>query len=320
MSNSSLKEIYKRIKKAKDVLIITHRIPDADAIGSMLALASIIERLGIAVDTVVTKIPDFALLIPGHEKLKTELSKEYDLIIMVDVSSRGQLACFEYLYDCTEKLIIIDHHAVVLSTDIMHYIDSNAASATMLIYQLAVCNGIDIDFDLANSLYAGLLSDTGGLMHSNVTSEALDMASFLLKKGLNHSDLFFKFVKREYTLDYLYLEKVAIENLEIIDGTIAFCFLDYDSISKYVVEDPADYVYLGRYTKGVEVSILIVEEQPNTYRVSLRSNKYLDVSAVAKQFGGGGHMHASGIRFNDDYDIMKKKIIDQIRKNMEDYK
>lgn len=79
-------------------------------------------------------------------------------------------------------------------------------------------------------------------------------------------------------------------------------------------EAPKEFVNLGRYIKNVEVSILIVEEEPNKYRASLRSKKYLDVSEVAKKFNCGGHKHASGIRFIGDYNITKEKIINEVIK------
>lgn len=81
------------------------------------------------------------------------------------------------------------------------------ASTTMIIYYFAKANNIKIDLKLATYLYVGLLTDTGGFAHQNTTSEVFDVASDLLKTGLNHNKLYIDFIKKEYTLDYLLLEK-----------------------------------------------------------------------------------------------------------------
>ena len=315
MNGSSLLEIYERIKSSKNVLIITHRSPDGDAIGSANALSLIIKKLNIPVTILVTDIPDFVSLLPNIDNIVTVNDKEYDLMIMVDVSSKQQLGVFEELYDLENK-IIIDHHNVQLDDSIMHYVDSSAASTTMIIYELIQCCNIEMDYDIAVPLYLGLLTDTGGFAHNNTTSEVFLVASKLLEFGIGHNEFYEKLIRRDYTIDYLYLKRKVIENLEIIYEKIAFSFLDFDTISKNEYDTPKDLVHVGRGLVGVEASVLIIEENPNSYRVSLRSNKYLDVSAVAGKFGGGGHKNASGIRFNDDYDLMKEKIVEAIKNEL----
>jgi len=312
MNNSNLLDIMDKIKSSKDVLIITHRSPDGDAIGSANALSLIIKKLNIPVTILVTDIPDFISLLPEVDNIVTSIDKNYDLVVMVDVSSKQQLGAFEYLYDMENK-IIIDHHNVMLDDSIMHYVDSNAASATMIIYKLINECNIEMNYDIAVSLYLGLITDTGGYAHNNTTSEVFLVASKLLDFGINHNEFYNKLIKREYTLDYLYLKKKVIENLCVIDDKIAFSFLDYDTINKYKYDTPKDLVHVGRGLKGIEVSVLIIEEEPNSYRVSLRSNKYLDVSLVAGMFGGGGHKNASGIRFKDNFEGTKKAIIEAIK-------
>ena len=314
MKNNDFVEIYEYMKQSKNVVVLAHQKPDGDAIGSLLAIKLILERINIQVDAVVTDIPEFAKLIPESEVLLTETSKEYDTIILADISSKKRLGELDYLYDENKRIIIFDHHEVELEKEYIHYIEPLISSTTMIIYKLARANNIEIDKLLAEYLYIGLLTDTGGFAYQNTTSEVFDMASYLLKTGINHNKLYTDFIKKEYDLDYLLLEKNVIDNLEIINKNIAFSFLSNEVINKYPYDAPKEFVDLGRYIKDVEVSILIVEEEPNSYRVSLRSRKYLDVSEVAKKFNGGGHKHASGIRFNGDYNINKENIINEVIK------
>ena len=145
------------------------------------------------------------------------------------------------------------------------------------------------------------------------------MASNLLKYGLDHSQLYFDFITAEYNLDYLMLEKIAIENMVLIDNEIAITFLSYNDIQRYPYDTPKNFVDLGKKIKGVEVSLIFIEENPNTYKVSLRSKTHLDVSEVAKKFGGGGHKFASGIRFIDNYEKMRNDILREVKKSLNDF-
>jgi len=312
--NDSFIEIYDSIKKSESVLIMAHQKPDGDAIGSMLALKLVIERMNVKADTVVTDIPDFTSMLPNSKELITETNNEYDLIILVDVSSKKRLGNLEYLYNEDKKIIIFDHHEVEMETKCMHYIDPSIASTTLIIYKFIKANKIEIDNILATYLYVGLLTDTGGFAYQNTSSEAFNMAADLLTTGINHSELYTNFIKKEYNHDYLLLEKTVIDNLEIINNSIAYSFLNNETISKYKNDAPKELVNLGRYLKGVEVSIIIIEEEINSYRVSLRSKNYVDVSEVAKKFNGGGHKRASGIKFIGDLEINKEKIINEIIK------
>ena len=141
---NNFKEIYNRILNAKDILILTHQRPDPDAIGSMLALKLILDELNINADVVVTEIPDFVEILPGHEFLLTKANKDYDLIILVDTSSKVQLGTHEDFYDQREKLIILDHHKAEVNGDIMRYIDDSAASNTVVVYEFCKANNINL--------------------------------------------------------------------------------------------------------------------------------------------------------------------------------
>jgi|GEM_PF-2345842 len=318
MENNSFVEIYNYIKQSKSIIVLSHQRPDGDAIGSLLALKLIIEKINIPVDIIVTDIPEFTKLMHGSESLLTKTNKAYDTIIFSDISSKKRLGKLDYLYDEEKRLVILDHHEVELEKECIHYIDPLISSTTMIIYKLAKANNIEIDEVLATYLYIGLLTDTGGFAYQNTTSEVFDMASDLIKTGINHNKLYTNFIRKEYNLDYLMLEKNVIENLEIINKNIAFSFLSNEIISKYAYDAPKEFVNLGRYIKNIEVSILIIEEKPNSYRVSLRSNKYLDVSKVSKKFNGGGHKHASGIEFIGNYEVNKENIINEISKYLLD--
>ncbi len=314
--NNNLKYIYEEIKKAKNVLILTHLNPDGDAIGSMLSLKLIIESLNIKVDALITNRLEFMKYLPKSEELLLETNKDYDLTIMVDLNAKNRLGSLEYLYDKSHKLIVLDHHNVEITDDITHYIDISASSATMVIYQFMKENNIPLTPDIAYYLYLGLLTDTGGFAHSNTTSRAFDMASELLTYDLNHNEMYYNFVKPNYDMNYLMLKKEVINNFQIIDNQIAVSFLTYDIIQKHPFDSPKIFVELGRHLKGIEVSVIFIEEEPDLYKVSLRSNNYLDVSAISKKFDGGGHSKASGIRFEGNYEKNKRNIINEIKKEL----
>ncbi|MDD2504865.1 MAG: bifunctional oligoribonuclease/PAP phosphatase NrnA [Bacilli bacterium] len=318
MNNTDLKIIYNKIKTSKNILILTHMNPDGDAIGSMIALKLIIEKLDIPVDAIVTNKLEFMEELSETKRLLTTTNKNYDLTILVDVNSKDRLGDLEYLYESATNLIILDHHKVNLPKEIIHYVDSNAPSATTIIYQLTKENDIEINSKIAKYLYLGLLTDTGGFAYNNTNSKTLSLAAKLLNYNLNHSEMYNSFITPEYDTNYLMLEKKTIENLEIINNKIAVSFLSHEDITKHPYGTPKDFVNLGRKIKDIEVSLMFIEEEPNKYKVSLRSKEYLDVSIIAKKFNGGGHKYASGIRFNKEYKKIKDQIILEINRLLED--
>lgn len=319
MSNITLKEIFGEIKKAENILILAHQKPDGDAIGSMLALKMIIDGIGLNSDAVVTDIPEFVKYMPGSENLLLETNKEYDLTIIVDLSSLKQFGSHENLFNGSKKTIIIDHHMMEVSNDILHYIESSYSSTTMILYEFMKENNIEINEDIAVNLYIGLITDTAGFSNRNTNKDTFKVSSELLSYGIDHNKVYKNHINPDYTMDYLMVKKEVIENLKIINGNIAFSYLCNDIISKYSYETPKEFVNLGKNISGVEVSILIIEEEKDIYRVSIRSKNYLDVSEIAKKFGGGGHKYASGIRFTGNYEDIKEKILSEIKEALNKY-
>lgn len=309
---TGLKEIYKKIKEAESVLLLAHLNPDGDAIGSIMAMKTIIERLNISVDGVITDKYDFISKVPEADKLLTETNKKYDLTIIVDTNNKNRLGHLDYLYDQSKEIIILDHHLVEGKINHLNYIDSTAPSATTVIYDFIKENNIELDYNLAFYLYLGLITDTGGFAFSNTSARAFNVASDLLSYGVSHGQMYADFITPEYNLNYLYLKAKAISNLEIIDEKVAVTHLTFQDITNHPYDVPKEFVNLGRKLENIEVSVIFVEEKPNTYKVSLRSKEYLDIAKVAEKFSGGGHKFASGIRFKDNYDEMKSAIIKEI--------
>lgn len=320
MSNINLKEIFNEIKKADNILLLSHQKPDGDAIGSMLALKMIIENVGINVEGVVTDLPEFAKDMPGNENLFLDTDKEYDLTIILDLSSLKQIGIHENLFNNSKNIIIIDHHMMEVSNDIFHYIEPSFSSTTMIIYEFIKENNIEINESIAENLYIGLITDTAGFSNRNTNKETFKMSSELLNYGIDHNKIYKNHINPDYIVDYLMIEKEVIENLKIIDENIAFSYLSNDVVNKYSYETPKEFVNLGKNILGIEVSILIIEEEKGIYRVSIRSKNYLDVSQIAKKFGGGGHKYASGIRFKGNYEEIKEKIIAEIKNALKENK
>jgi len=314
MKNKVLKEIYEEIKKSKRVLILSHQNPDGDAISSQLALSLVIKRMGILVDILAVDIPNNLKIIPGIENIKMNTNENYDLIILVDVSLKNRLGVFEYLYDSSKKIIVIDHHELKVDDGILHYINPSLASATIALYEFFIANNIEVDKTLATYLYIGILTDTGGFANKNTNTKTFEVATALLSTGINHHELYTEYARPEYDMAYLMLEKEVINNLEIIDNKIAFSFLSKEICEKYHYDTPKKFVNVGKNIKDVEVSVILIEES-ETYRVSIRSKSSIDAAQVAQAFKGGGHKYASGFRIKGEYDTIKKSIIEEIKNN-----
>ena len=175
---------------------------------------------------------------------------------------------------------------------------------------------MDISKDIGTCIMTGIITDTGGFRHPTITAETFDFTAELIRKGVNVSDIYKKALRTQTKANFL-LSKRAIERMEILeDGKVTFTYIDLKD-EEEVNAEPGDHeglVDLGRDIEGVEVSIFVREKEENTYRISLRSGNYVNVSDVCLVFGGGGHQRAAGATIQGTLEEVKEKVLKEIRK------
>lgn len=299
------------IKKYNSFLLIPHKNPDGDCIGSVSALAEAINAMGKEAKIAVPgKIPE-RLEFLWNDKYKYT-GQQYDVCITVDVAALYMIDDLkEKLFDKSNLTVCIDHHTTNSGFADFNCIDGNAAAAGEIVYKLihkhlnADCNAF-----CNECLYAAIVSDTGSFQYSNTTEETHLIAADLLKSGIN-SQRIMRLLFENKKIESLKFMSEIIQNMEFFfDGKLCITFIDKNSLNKYglTFEAVDEYSSLPRSVKGVEVGVLLKIYSENEIKISLRSNEYADVSAIAAKLGGGGHIRAAGATVNMNLNDAKKRL------------
>ena len=308
------KEVFDEIKKAKNIAIITHESPDGDAIGSSTAMYNAIKKLNINTDLIIKEYSKVFDIVPSlKESINEPKNTIYDICIYVDCSNTGRVN----ERDIKSNFIInIDHHVSnTLFGDIN--IVETSPSCTQILYKIFKENNITIDKEIALSILIGIITDTNGFRNSTTNKETFLIVADLLDTGVNLSDIYIK-VLYTSTVSQFELKKIATNRLEFLEnGRVAYTYITNEDKLKVnaVLGDHEGIADIGRAIKGVEVSIF-VHQVDNIYKVSLRSNNYVDVSKIGLKFNGGGHKNASGFVSSLKLEDLKNKIIEEIRKEL----
>lgn len=312
----TIDNIKEEIQKAEDVVILTHENPDGDAIGSALAMYLTLKKLGKKADVIIPECPDTFKFLPGAEEIKKEGKEEiYDLAICVDVTGISRLNKYSKYFEDAKIKIQIDHHQVnEMFADYNFVNPASPACAQNLIFIIDQL-GVEIDKEIGTCLLTGIITDTGGFKYEGVSAETFEFTSWLLAKGVNVSDVY-KRVMQMKTRANFELRKLIMERMEFLhDNKITFTYMTLED-EKNVGAMPGDnegLVEIGRDIEGVEVSILI-REKVDGYKISLRSNEYVNVSDVCVTFGGGGHKKAAGCDIHGSLEQIKTQILSEVEK------
>ena len=311
-------DIYKlkeRILKADNILIISHVNPDADTLGSALGLKWIFAELNktarIICDTGVNE------KICGYLNIKPELDnikniKEFDYIIAVDAASVNMLGetLEKYKNDIN---LVIDHHVTNSLYGHETYLDEKAAAAGEIIYDLAKEFKLEIDQDFAKYIYCAIVSDSGAFRFSSTTPKTMRIAAELIETGFDFAKIN-RLIFENKSLEQVALERLAYNSLKLYsNGRIAIINISRELKKEAGLEGCEIDVIAGipRIIMGVEAGVLIKEEdaklenKKREFRISLRSNEYVNVAEIAAQFGGGGHIRAAGCTFIAEPDLDK---------------
>lgn len=314
---SVLEQIKELIHKAKKILIMTHENPDGDAVGSSLGFMNGLKKLNKEVDVVIPKINEMYSFLPGFDGLKTNVNPgDYDLCIALDSSDLERLGECKDLFQKIEDTIVIDHHITNQNYGDANYVNAVASSTCQNIIVILAALDISIDKDIATCIYSGMLTDTGGFRY-NVQPETFEIAGMLLETGIDISRIY-KILFDETTEARTRLLGRAINNLEILEnGKVAFTYVTAKDMEELNNKDgdQENIVNYGRNISGVEVSVFL-REKDGKYKVSMRSNEYVDVSVISTMFFGGGHVKAAGFEIAETLEEAKKTILAEVKKQL----
>ncbi|MCI8699917.1 MAG: bifunctional oligoribonuclease/PAP phosphatase NrnA [Clostridia bacterium] len=313
----TLDSILEEIKKADKIVILTHENPDGDAVASSLSMKIALKELGKEADVIMDECPKTYRFLPEAKNIKKETEiEEYDLAISVDASDLKRVAGGSRYFETAKRKIVIDHHSSNTMFGDYNFVNPVSPACCEIILEMLKYFNIDIKTELGTCIICGIITDTGGFQYSGVNAETFEFAAELLRTGVNIPQVYKKALKTK-TKSSFELTRLATERMEFLeDGKITFTYINCEDEKRVNAQegDHEGIVEEGRDIEGVEVSIFIREKEgANGYKVSLRSNEYVNVADVALMLGGGGHIRAAGCFIAGNVEEVKNKIITEIK-------
>ena len=288
-----------RVLREKDrFLIACHENPEGDAIGSELALALALRKMGKTATVLnADPVPANLLFLPGAGTVVFEEDgSRYDVAVVVDCGSperTGRVA--PELRKCP-LLVNIDHHRTNGDHGDLSLVDPDAAATGLLVHRILSAMGYEIDLDVATNIYVAVLTDTGSFHYGSSSPEAFEVAGEMVRRGVDPWAVAEQVYETQSALRLRLLGRV-LDSLEIFaDGRVACITTMREDLREFSAGKDAleGFINYPRSIVGVEVAVSLREEEGNLFRASFRSKGRVDVSEVAARFGGGGHRNAAG--------------------------
>jgi phosphoesterase RecJ-like protein len=305
------------------VVLSGHVQPDADALGSTLALAEGLRRRGARV---LATFPDPFTLppslgwLPGAEGLvpSSAVPSSPDVFVSLDAASPGRLGELAALLEGAGTSVVVDHHISNSGFGDVCLVDPHAPATVTLVAGLLDGLGVALDRRLATCLYAGLSADTGSFRFGNTRPDTHDLAARLLATGIDHSDISRRlFDTAPFGWLGLLSQVTGRAVLESdVRGGLVWTWSSTAEAAEYGLpgEQLEALVDVVRSTQEADVACVLKGQDDGSWSVSLRSRGGTDVARVAMALGGGGHTAAAG--FSSYLD--REKTIDAIRSALSD--
>ncbi len=305
--------ILELVGNASHVVLATHVHPDGDALGSLFALADILEGMGKNVfqylEEPVSHLYEF---LPCHGQVSVNPDAVLDFIekageddsvvaIALDCGDGDRLGSMKDQLLSISPFIVIDHHQGHTAFGDHLWLESKSSSTGEMVYELALAIGAKVSLDAAFCLYVAIVTDTGSFRYESTSPRTLRIAADLVEKGVKPDEIAEK-VYDNYSLARLRLMEMVLATLEVhADGQIALIRVDNKMLERSgATNDDIDgFINYPRSLKSVQVAAFFKETERGGVSVSLRAKGNIDVAIIAAGFGGGGHKNAAGFRFSD---------------------
>lgn len=309
------------IKNSKNILIVSHINPDGDTLGSMCGLYSLIkDNYKKKCDmTAVSKIPQTYSFLPNIDKVKFiedfDFSREYDLVINVDVAALDRCADAQTLFNRAKNTVNIDHHETNNGYGKLNFIEPYASATAEVLAGLSLDLGWKISLDSAICLYTGIVTDTGCFKFSNTTQRTMEYAGKMLSLGVEPSEIYQKCYESNSKNMVLFQSYCVNKSKFLKSDKIAYTIVYKKDLEKFNSngEDFTDGLTEKlRAIETTEIAFVIKELNSSTSKLSMRS-KDKNIAQVCSSFGGGGHKLAAGAVIKAAPEHAVKLVLEEIK-------
>jgi phosphoesterase RecJ-like protein len=320
MNKEQLASLKSFLRTTKKIVIIGHRNPDGDAVGSTLALSHYLTKKGHDASVVMPNdFPDFLKWMPGAKVIKlfekdqinTEaLIKEAELVFTLDFNSLSRVGneFQQVLEGLDTPFVLIDHHQEPDDYATYVYSDVSMCSTAQMVYHfIEMMDDLSqLDKDIATCIYTGIVTDTGSFRYSSTSATTHRVAAHLIENGIDNATIHQSLFDNN-TADKMQLLGVALQNLVVLDEfKTAYITLTQDELDKHNFQkgDTEGFVNYGLSIKNVTFAAIFIENrQDKITKISFRSLGSFDVNQFARNyFEGGGHINAAGAKSNLNLD------------------
>lgn len=311
------------VQKANVISIISHQNPDGDTCGSALALFRALGKFGkkayIYCDS---DIKDSLTVLKGYENYNASEVVKCDLAIACDCADADRMGKYLDMYKRAKIKVDIDHHKTNAGYGNINIIEAGVSATCEVMYKvIKALDSIKPCFDdtVAELLYSGLVTDSGGFTFSSVSSQTHAIASELIKYDFNASAICEHFLKNVPFATFRLRARVWSNAKFFCDnkiGMIVFTQEDF-KMTGTSPDNTEGAINFIRDIDGVEVAVAVTElETKNSFKVSIRTSDSVDASRISMVFGGGGHKNAAGCRISGFFEDVKDKLIKACRDEM----
>lgn len=296
----SAPEIVKRLEGVDRALVTTHVSPDGDAVGSALAMAALLRRKGARSVEVVMEdpVPDIytwlegadAVVLPEHTRVAPEV------VVLVDANRVARAGKVAAVLPKGVPVVTIDHHADDAPDGEAVFLDPEYAAVGEMVAEVFEAAGVALDRPAAEAIYVAIATDTGNFRYPSTTARTHRLAARCMDAGVHATEI----ARRVFdcmSAGRFRLMRFVLGNLRFVfDGAAAYAEVTPKVFEETGAkpEDLNNLINFGRDVEGVQVAVLFREMDDGETKASLRACPGFNAAAVARAFGGGGHVGAAG--------------------------
>ena len=308
---SSAVVVADAIRARQSFILVSHARPDGDAVGSQLALAFALDRLGKTVRLVDRDpVPEPYRAFPGIDRI--ELSNEVrgpaDAVVVLECSDlkRTEVGGLDNYF-----VINVDHHLGNTIYGDVNWFDTTAAACGELVADVIDALGVPWTREIAEHLYLAIATDTGGFRYGPITAKTFDFCRRVAEAGADPAAMA-RVIFDNYSIGRVRITGAMLNTMELYhDRRVALLYFDEDMLAacSATVDDTEGLVNIPLSAREVVAVALFKRQEPGVYRVSLRSKGAVDVRSVALKWDGGGHRNAAGCTLIGEYASLKEQLM-----------